>query len=759
MAQIDVKNAFDPSTVSIYEYFQSRGVGFYIPHYQREYSWGSENIDQLLLDIEIGVETLLKDKDEFRFLGTVITVKELNNNNIDPIEEQALPSTIQNVIDGQQRLSTLAVFSTVLYDSIEKIKNRIPSSSKNIDQLKESCGIWQDKLIDIFSFELRKNISRKPKIIRASEDQWTIKDDLEKCYKSDVSNYLAKFIEYIDDDAITNRPSAKGELLPKNIAKIDNWITKKVLLAHTDQNIEFSNATDLINILPEENLWDYSHPELKVEILKNELDKKSDSFLASQLIQLFSACHYLLERCCLTVIVPGKTEWAFDLFQSLNATGTPLTAIETFLPTVVSFTKLEEKKYKGSEAEANFEKINHCLVGKSAGEKNKRTNDFLTSIRICIDGEKLAGQFSQQRIWLEDLYSKQIKTYLEKKELISLFGQYATFISDVWQYDAKNNISIKELEGPDRDVTSLLIRYLISVNHKMSITILALSYRKILNKEKDAEIEFTKTVKLIAIFYTMWRSVRSNSGLDNVYRNYFKGIDGQNANNWLKVRSLNYENLNEYLNNVLVEECKIKDKKSWSDKAINTLKYNSSGSNLCKFILLVCAHDTTVDPDNIGQIIIAMPNTSNYFNLEKWESSDLESVEHIAPQENKSNWDSNLYLENDELFHSIGNLTLLPKHVNSSAGNRPWKEKFMYFSYINVVDPSELKKLEVIAKKEKLKLSASTIELLKKVGYNNHVKSILSIGIDGNWTAELVKQRSSNLIDIFWDKTHSWLVK
>ena len=60
MAILDIKKAFDPSTVSIYEYFQSRGVGFYIPHYQREYSWGLENIDQLLLDIEIGVETLLK---------------------------------------------------------------------------------------------------------------------------------------------------------------------------------------------------------------------------------------------------------------------------------------------------------------------------------------------------------------------------------------------------------------------------------------------------------------------------------------------------------------------------------------------------------------------------------------------------------------------------------------------------------------------------------------------------------------------------
>ena len=137
----------------------------------------------------------------------------------------------------------------------------------------------------------------------------------------------------------------------------------------------------------------------------------------------------------------------------------------------MNLTKSEEGKYKGTEAEMNFEKIKNYLVGKSAGEKNKRTNDYLTSIRICIDGEKLAGQFSQQRIWLEDLYTKKLNTYDEKKQIISLFGQYASFINDIWQYEANNNLPIPELIGPDRDVTSLLIRYLISVNHKMSITI------------------------------------------------------------------------------------------------------------------------------------------------------------------------------------------------------------------------------------------------------------------------------------------------
>lgn len=757
MANIDIKNAFDPSTVDIYNYFQKRGVGFYIPHYQREYSWGTENIEQLLLDVEIGVEELISDSDEFRFLGTVITVKELNNNNIKPIEENAVPSTIQNVIDGQQRLSTLAIFSAILYDHVDKLRNKVSIKSDYYVQLIEACDWWKDKLIDVFSFELRRGVSRKPKIIRASDDQWTVNGDVNTHYKSDISNFIARFIEYIEDVDIKNRPIANGELLPSNIYKIEKWISKKVLLAHSDSNIEYSRAIDLIQSIPEENLWAYSHPELKNEIIKNELDPKSDSYIASQLIQLFAACHYLLDRCCLTVIVPGKTEWAFDLFQSLNATGTPLTAIETFLPTVVNVTKENENEFKGTDSERNFEIIKDCLSGKSAGEKSKKTNDFLTSIRICVDGEKLAGQFSHQRIWLDELYTKKLKNYSEQKELISLFGHYAFFINEIWHYEVKNNQPIQRLVNGDRDLISLLIRYLISVNHKMSITILALSFRKILENKPNAEVEFADTVRLIAIFYTYWRSTESNAGLDNVYRSFFKGGVGQKSHNWLVEKELNFEELKIYLQTTLRDKCKVFDKESWIKNAENKLRYDESGNQLCRFVLLTCADDTIVDPHNPGLIQIGRPNTFKYLTLEKWESKDLESVEHVAPQDNKSSWDNDLYEENEKSYQKIGNLTLLPKYVNSSAGNRPWMEKYLYFKYISEIDPNNIKLLKAEASSRKLNLSNDTTNLLTKVNFNNHVKSIIEVGIDGAWNNALVKQRSRNIVEIFWDKTSDWI--
>jgi uncharacterized protein with ParB-like and HNH nuclease domain len=110
---INIEKAFVTENRSVFDFFQQPGLGFYIPLYQREYSWDSDNIDQLLEDISKGVSRLVEEKDEreIRFLGTIITVVESDKNNIQPQDTQALPSRIDKLIDGQQRLSTIAVFA------------------------------------------------------------------------------------------------------------------------------------------------------------------------------------------------------------------------------------------------------------------------------------------------------------------------------------------------------------------------------------------------------------------------------------------------------------------------------------------------------------------------------------------------------------------------------------------------------------------------------------------------------------------------
>ena len=74
---------------------------YIIPHYQRAYSWDTEQCSELLDDIFRAFE---EDEDEGYFLGNIViarNTKERNN---------------LEVIDGQQRLLTLTLLIKILFD-------------------------------------------------------------------------------------------------------------------------------------------------------------------------------------------------------------------------------------------------------------------------------------------------------------------------------------------------------------------------------------------------------------------------------------------------------------------------------------------------------------------------------------------------------------------------------------------------------------------------------------------------------------------
>jgi hypothetical protein len=82
----------------------SSDFDFMIPHYQRPYAWGTEQALQLLEDLE---DALTRNADEPYFLGSLILVK--------PDEQKPYAE----VIDGQQRLTTLSILLSVLRDLAE----------------------------------------------------------------------------------------------------------------------------------------------------------------------------------------------------------------------------------------------------------------------------------------------------------------------------------------------------------------------------------------------------------------------------------------------------------------------------------------------------------------------------------------------------------------------------------------------------------------------------------------------------------------
>ena len=122
---MDISRAFKTSSETISYFFTQGSTGYYIPLYQRKYSWDNENIDQLMDDICSGVVDLLSSQDKIHFMGTIILVMENDaTNNIKPQDHRAIPQRIDNVIDGQQRLSTIGLLACCLYQEIYEIKRK-----------------------------------------------------------------------------------------------------------------------------------------------------------------------------------------------------------------------------------------------------------------------------------------------------------------------------------------------------------------------------------------------------------------------------------------------------------------------------------------------------------------------------------------------------------------------------------------------------------------------------------------------------------
>jgi hypothetical protein len=305
-----------------------------------------------------------------------------------------------------------------------------------------------------------------------------------------------------------------------------------------------------------------------------------------------------------------------------------------------------------------------------------------------------SSHFSQQRKWLEDIFgmSTDQDQYQKQKSFVKYLGEYAEFYKDVWfDYDGENNELLAKIKSSkEAELASVLLLFLKESNHKMAITILANFYKKIIRGEEGSISEFIEATKAITAFYVFWRSTKSNAGLDNSYRSFFRGLEDEDGNEliapqrWKEKGSieLSIKDLKQYFLTILDKE-NIATENDWKAKALNELNYSSS-KKVCKLALFIAAHETIPDETIPGKIKIARSGTKKYLTVERWKSPDLKTIEHIAPQKPESaTWDERLYGE-DELFNSIGNLTLLPTKVNTSASNKPWELKKLYCIFRSV---------------------------------------------------------------------------
>lgn len=96
-----------------------QGLCFYVPMYQRGFTWGSDQIERLFEDLFAGTDRVAAGDNPSTFLGSVIFFADRYA--VDPKRANALPTQVFHVVDGQQRLTTLLLVCSSLMRAAHQV--------------------------------------------------------------------------------------------------------------------------------------------------------------------------------------------------------------------------------------------------------------------------------------------------------------------------------------------------------------------------------------------------------------------------------------------------------------------------------------------------------------------------------------------------------------------------------------------------------------------------------------------------------------
>lgn len=319
---------------------------------------------------------------------------------------------------------------------------------------------------------------------------------------------------------------------------------------------------------------------------------------------------YFFKNCEVIQVVADTQDMAFTMFEPLNSTSEPLTALEVFRSNAtrniagVSFANMESfLDYDNSERD---EVIN-------------RSNNLVFSIAQVYSGKRPKKQFLP------------LKKYMDvnvNQAFINALESGADFYKSVWDVQSYNATWFD-------NETKNCIRFLNAVGHDAPVPLLARYFN-------SAPIDFPAVAKMVVAFYSLWRSVEPTNRLPSFYRDLFDigSADNMALNGGvLKSKQDLAKYFRNLLNNVLVKTSSHTPEQSWKLGNVQKfLNYNDT-KNICRLFIFV-------DMDRSLKINL-VPN-------DPWTSPD--DIEHIDAKSTSSLTKVN----------EIGNLTFLPGKVNRS---------------------------------------------------------------------------------------------
>jgi len=206
-------------------------ICYEIPPYQRPYSWEKENVQQLLDDLLEAYQA----QDKEYFIGSLITIERNKDQ-------------LYDVVDGQQRLTTLNVILARLRDNIES------------DGVKRGL---QQRLLPIDPFEEKTAAPRLS--LRKKDQTFFLKHVLEsKPLPEDKLSALDPPQRHLIENASVVDEFCQ-KLDPKELIKLTNFILRSVYVVFVT-TFSFQSAYRLFNVLNARGM-----PLSNADLIKNSL--------------------------------------------------------------------------------------------------------------------------------------------------------------------------------------------------------------------------------------------------------------------------------------------------------------------------------------------------------------------------------------------------------------------------------------------------------------------------------------------------------
>jgi hypothetical protein len=779
----EAKDIFEAQSRSLRELLSENGLGLYLPPYQRPYGWGKDKVAKLIDDTLHGLQSLVEAQDSFTFLGTVITIHDVNHVTIHPVLHREVPLRVLNIIDGQQRISTLMLLITCLHNLIRQrhwdvFKGKTPGDDDVLLTALNEESITLLHSLGMAFYE-KKDLGDTPiypRIIRAFHDQWA-KNSKDSKYSSPIAHLLYEYATIVDRE--TNPRQRPTDFRPKPREGVEDGevdlvrrfkeIRDAVSALSRDEDIEEFERLPTMHTLannPEFQRALFNHP-----LEKNFCDwiENTDDQAVLELVRLVMLGAYVLNRIALTVVRGKNEDYAFTIFESLNTTGEPLTAFETFLPRVVMKEGLEV--YQNSAAHEQMKAVQKHLSRFPVGDRlQNATRELLVTFALAETGAKLSKRLTEQRAYLREEFDRHKDSEHQRLEFLRHLKDTSTFVGETWKPESDE----RELTGLGSsamtDTVRLCLSFLVKMNHSITVAPLIRFYSEALHATGDnrpAKVrEFEEALKAVTAFTTLWRASRRTTGnIDSEYREVMSGESsltgmGPLARQHKKghvtaAPAVNVANLKAELRARLMSSKHggISSREDWISQAGKISLYEASRP-LTRFLLLAAYHDSVEDLDQPGLIKIGRTGVAPCFTERDWEDERHLTLEHIAPQGRTPKWDEEFYSDKSTV-HRIGNLVLTPTDANSSLHSRPWQEKRVLYGALSARTPEDAKQILDKAETDGMVFPLSTKQLTDLSSYLPHLNALYLHREP--WTPESIAVRGERILQLAYARLAPWL--